>query len=475
MGFVRDIVISFRDLTDERGINLQFTPFKQKYMMYTDQGYLDKIVYNLVSNAVKYTPRKGNVDVRMSLPTGGAGGLVISVADTGVGVSEEKRDKLFTRFLQSNLNVDTMGIGLNFTEQLVLAMHGTIGYQPNEPQGSVFTIELPTDIDVYRKEDFMVVNEELQTEQNNDQPWLNNYKEMPPVPLNRRTVLIVEDDEDVRQYLKSEMMQYFEVELAENGMVAMELLKASLGDSSSNSPSKKFPSPISLIISDIKMPQMDGMELLKIVRADDALFDIPFILLTAMSNDQKELQGFRFGADAYIPKPFSLPLLVTRSIALIKQREKIAANYSSPSEKIPLAVDTPHRKGYGSASFAREWAGGPDGLPLLSSQRDRKFLEILDLKIESLLATPNFSVDELARSMNFGRSQFYRRVSQVTGTSPNEYIREKRMMRAKELLQDETITVAEVAYKVGFSDPLYFSRCFKQRFGLTPSKYQKGE
>jgi YesN/AraC family two-component response regulator len=218
-----------------------------------------------------------------------------------------------------------------------------------------------------------------------------------------------------------------------------------------------------LLISDIKMPQMDGLELLKKVRADDDIFDIPVILLTAMNSIEKQLQSMRYGADDYIPKPFSPALLIGRSIALIQQRDKLRQAYTQTKGKDDETL-------HPSDNNQQE-----ANAPLISSERDRKFREIIDMKIQKNLSNPDFVVDDLAQSTGYGRSQFYSKMLEITGKTPKEYIREQRMTKAAQQLRSgHQITVAEVAYQVGFSDPLYFSRCFKQYFGMTPSKYQKG-
>jgi CheY-like chemotaxis protein/anti-sigma regulatory factor (Ser/Thr protein kinase) len=408
--------------------------------MYIDQGCVDKIVYNLLSNAFKYTPRKGDVTVRVKRKDGQ---IIIRVEDSGVGVPPEKQAQLFTRFMQTNLAADSMGIGLNFTQKLVEAHHGEIHYEDNPSGGSVFVVSLPESVESYQPEDLMVPTGFSDDKAEEEVVMMQSYKELAAEPLNDRTVLVVEDDEDVREYICGEVSAYFKVRSVQNGAEALELLQ---GDT-----------VVDLVLSDIKMPIMDGIQLLKKVRADDALFDIPFILLTAMGSIEKQLQGARYGADAYIPKPFSPALLIGKCISLIKQRDRLKAAYSQ------------------AGSDSSDDKDGTSAAPLIVSERDRKFREIVDIKIASNIDNPDFVVDDLAQVTGYGRSQFFSKMMEVTGKTPKEYIRMKRMMKAAELLRSgEMVTVAEVAYKVGFTDSLYFSRCFKQYFGMTPSKYQKG-
>lgn len=273
-------------------------------------------------------------------------------------------------------------------------------------------------------------------------------------------MLIVEDDEDVMTYLKSELSAYFLLELASDGQEALQRLHQQEAD------------PIDLIVSDIRMPRMDGMTLLKKVRADDNLFDIPFILLTAISSVEKQVQGLRFGADDYLPKPFSPTVLVARCLSLIQQRDKLRTAYTQKGEheasSSKLQVNSPRL-------ISKQPESSPsDPATILTSERDRNFLKIVEAKIGANLSNPEFVVDDLARVTGYSRTQFYSKMSELTGYSPKEYIRRQRMNRAAELLhQGEMITVAEVAYQCGFSDPLYFSRCFKQYYGMSPSRYQK--
>ena len=441
--FLRDITMTFGDLAQNREMNLLFVPFAQHHTMFVDRGCLDKIVYNLLSNAFKYTPRKGDVTVRVKLEEDH---LVIRVEDTGVGVPKDRQPTLFTRFMQAGNVANSSGIGLNFTEQLALAHHGRISFEENPAGGSIFVVTIPESADSYRPEEFieesgidhMADSDEAAT------PQWRQYRELEAAPLNDRRVLVVDDDDDLRDYIRAELAPFFTVEVAQNGAEAMERIL-------------KEPA-VDLVVSDIKMPQMDGLELLKRMRANDEAFDIPFILLTALGSIEKQLQGARFGADAYIPKPFNSALLVGKCIGLLEQRDRLRKAYSVKS---------------GGESAETGGTGGSS--PLLASERDRKFREIVDLKISHNLSNPDFVVDDLAQATGYGRSQFYSKMMEVTGHTPKDYIRQQRMARAAELLRGGAmITVAEVAYQVGFTDALYFSRCFKQHFGVTPSKYQKG-
>ena len=254
-------------------------------------------------------------------------------------------------------------------------------------------------------------------------------------PLNKRKVLIIEDDNDIREFLKEEVGVYFEVEVAADGTAGFEKARTYDAD---------------LIICDVLMPGMTGFEVTKKLKSDFATSHIPIILLTALNSPEKHLEGIESGADAYIAKPFSIKLLLARVFRLIEQRDKLREKFSSEPGIVRAAV--------------------------CSTDRDKEFADRLAAVLEQNLSRPEFSIDEFAQLMKLGRTVFYRKLRGVTGYSPNEYLRVVRMKKAAELLlSGENLTVAEVSYKVGISDPFYFSKCFKTQFGVAPSVYQRGE
>ena len=254
-------------------------------------------------------------------------------------------------------------------------------------------------------------------------------------PLNKRKVLIIEDDNDIREFYKEEVGVYFEVEVAADGTAGFEKARTYDAD---------------LIICDVLMPGMTGFEVTKKLKSDFATSHIPIILLTALNSPEKHLEGIESGADAYIAKPFSIKLLLARVFRLIEQRDKLREKFSSEPGIVRAAV--------------------------CSTDRDKEFADRLAAVLEQNLSRPEFSIDEFAQLMKLGRTVFYRKLRGVTGYSPNDYLRVVRMKKAAELLlSGENLTVAEVSYKVGISDPFYFSKCFKTQFGVAPSVYQRGE
>ena len=425
----RDITLSFKDLAETRRMQLNFFTSVASYDMPLDRDSYDKILYNLLSNAFKYTPDGGEVAVRLSVQDNK---VVIAVEDTGIGIKAEQRQELFSRFARSTVAVDSIGIGLNLSYQLARLHHGDLTHQDHEGGGSIFTVTLPAGDSSYQPEDWATDVEQETAE--DASPNGETYIEMPSLPLNDRKVALVEDDIDVRQYLSRELGRYFQVTAYADGEEALSGIRQLKPD---------------LIVSDVVMPRMDGIELLKSVRQDDDLFDIPFILLTALDDARRQMQGVKSGADSYLPKPISIQLLTTRCIKLLEHYERL------------------------KQAFSKETLS-PQQSPIIATDQDKKFRQILDAKIEAHLSDAKLNIDELGESMNYRHSHFFARVKEVTGMSPGEYIRRIKMERAAQILADETVTISEAAYQLGFSDPLYFGRCFKQHYGMTPSQYRKG-
>ena len=456
--FLRDIFMNFHDIAESRNINYVFSPSAKSIILYVDRGHIEKIVYNLLSNAFKYTPKGGSIELRVKkeeLRTKNQisisnkqddssfstlrSSLKIQVADTGIGVAKDKQAKLFTRYATGKVSPDSIGIGLNLTQELVRVHHGTITYKDNEPKGSIFTVELPMDKSEYKPEDFLktdtgLVNDNPEEEGNHEE----TYKELIAEPMNDKTVLIVDDNVDVADMLSRELSRYFTTKTANDGEEALEVLR-------------QKESEIDLVVSDVMMPRMNGFELTKAIRADKRLQSLPIVLLTALDSEAKQERGMDVGADAYITKPFSMRLLTARCCSLLEQRDRLKTAYATMPQK-------------------------KEQLPeVIREEKDRKFLDQLDMYIQDHLGDQNMSVDTIAESFHIGRTSFYNKVKSLKGITPNEYLRDMRLNAAAQLLREEDINVSEVCYRVGFSNPQYFATSFKKKFGMTPKGYQKGK
>ena len=432
--FVKGICRMFDDAAESKEIAYSFESSEPAHAMFLDQQMIDKVVFNLLSNAFKYTPAKGTISVSLSFTDV----MTIRVADTGVGIPQEKREQLFSRFMQSSYTGESFGIGLHLTHELVRTHHGEITYQENEGGGSVFVVTIPLQKDCYEASDFLVKDspilkaDDLTKERDGqEEKTTDAVPSAPSAPLNRRTILLIEDDNDVREFLLSELESCFDLKVASDGKAGIAMAKEL---------------DVDLIVSDVMMPGMNGFELTKRLKNSFETSHIPIILLTALSTDENVLEGTESGADAYITKPFSPQLLMARILQLLNQREILRQKFGKVPQEIRSAM--------------------------LKNEQDSLFVKRLDSIVYSRLGEQDLSVDKVAGLLHLGRTIFYKKVRGTTGYTPNEYIRVIRLRKAAELLKEGEKNVSEVAYAVGFDNPYYFSKCFKEQFGMPPSQYR---
>lgn len=431
--FVKGICRMFDDAAESKEIAYSFESSEPAHAMFLDQQMIDKVVFNLLSNAFKYTPAKGTISVSLSFTDV----MTIRVADTGVGIPQEKREQLFSRFMQSSYTGESFGIGLHLTHELVRTHHGEITYQENEGGGSVFVVTIPLQKDCYEASDFLVKDSPIlkadltKQRDGQEEKTTDAVPSVPSAPLNRRTILLIEDDNDVREFLLSELESCFDLKVASDGKTGIAMAKEL---------------DVDLIVSDVMMPGMNGFELTKRLKNSFETSHIPIILLTALSTDENVLEGTESGADAYITKPFSPQLLMARILQLLNQREILRQKFGKEPQEIRSAM--------------------------LSNEQDSLFVKRLDSIVYSRLGEQDLSVDKVAGLLHLGRTIFYKKVRGTTGYTPNEYIRVIRLRKAAELLKEGEKNVSEVAYAVGFDNPYYFSKCFKEQFGMPPSQYR---
>ena len=438
IALLRGIYDSFRDAAESKQIEYDFESSETSREVFLDSRHIDKIVYNLLSNAFKYTPSHGRISLITTFNDKDKT-MTIKVTDTGVGISKDKQKELFSRFMQSNYIGDSFGIGLHLTHELVAVHHGTIEYKENAGGGSAFIVTIPTDESVYDKDDFLVADNILMKEEADmtkaRMSQVNSTDDKATVtPLNKKKILLIEDDNDIRDFISTELRHYFEVEVAADGKSGLDKAKTYDAD---------------LIISDVMMPGMNGFELTRKLKDSFETSHIPIILLTALDSQDNELEGVESGADMYITKPFSPKLLLAKIFNIIEQRDKLKQKFTNDINAMRPT--------------------------LCSSKQDKVFLEKMTRILEDKYGEPKFTVDMFADLMHIGRTAFFRKVKGVTGYTPNEYIRVIRMKKAAEFLDKNEMTVSEIAYRVGIDDPFYFSKMFKKQFGVSPTAYQKGE
>lgn len=417
-GLCRRKIAAFMDVANSKGITLETEIDMDGVWINTDADKVEKILSNLLSNAIKYTPYGGKVSLGVCRHAQ-AGTVEITVADTGIGISEDKREMLFRRFATFSSQSGGMGIGLYFTRQLALALGGDISYKPNTGGGSVFCVT------INGVASYTCVHE-----------LLNSRAEIPSIdnvqPLNECTVLVIDDDFDMRSVLYDALAPYVKVHAVESGERGLEY--ASEND-------------VDLVLCDVMMEGMDGFDVVRRLKTDFNTCHLPMILITALNSDDSRMKGAECGADDYITKPFSTKYVITRVLKLIEQRNALKEKFSKDlSVKRPIISKT---------------------------ETDKVFVGKLEEVMEREMGNDAFTVDDLARDMLMGRTAFYHKVKGVTGYGPKTYMRIMRMKKAAELLATTDKLVSEIAYTVGFSDPLYFSKAFKAQFGKSPSDYQK--
>ena len=438
--FIKEITDHFKEEALLKNIALLIEREEAPLYLWSDTGMLEKVIFNILSNAFKVTPENGAITISVfqthqdfcfplvenkTLPC-----LEISIEDTGSGINQEEVKKIFDRFYQiKNMNSQYYGgtgIGLEVVRNFVELLKGEIIIESEEAVGTKFRILLPLG-NQHFKEDELLNNPASET----IPPNLNPLKSLvSPKNGNKslRTILIVEDNTELRAYLKHELSFEHNVFEASNGQQALEIAHRKIPD---------------LIITDVVMPEMDGLEFSKNIKGHIATSHIPIIMLTAKTMTDDMVNGVNSGADVYLTKPFDMRLLNSYLYRLIENRQVyISKNLNDPSKLSLLEKTTELDK-----SFMR------------------KVLDYLNKNIEK----SELNVEHLADDMHLSRSQLYRKIKAMTGLTPNELIRKVRLEKAKNMIESGCESIAEVGFKVGFSSPSYFSRCFKSEFGILPT------
>lgn len=428
----------YEKLAQHKGLEYNFISDLEDKLFIIDKKYMDLIVNNLISNAFKYTD-KGAVTVRLFAKDGN---LVLQVSDTGVGIALDKQSKIFERFYQIDSEHIGSGIGLSLVMRLAELHHGHVDVQSTEGVGSTFTVTFPQDISVYAECEIV---KDGDTEKD-DVAYSTNPRNMYYIDTERQEddyeetegikrgkLLIVEDNEEIRNYLRGGLRQQFDVLTAGDGEEALEILKQT--------------PDVDMVITDVMMPVMDGIKLCKTIRQNINTSHIPVIMLSARTDIDDQLEALQTGADDYIPKPFSLQLLMVKVNNIIKTRKRMQERYSKNSEVDP-----------GTITF---------------NEVDEDFIKKAVEIVRQNLSNEDFSTEEFAKALGLSRSSLHLKMKTITGESALDFIRKIRFNEACELLKENRWTIAEICYKVGFSSPSYFSTSFKRYFGCLPTDYQK--
>lgn len=452
--FVQHIMESFDTLAQEHNIAYVFENEADQEKLWVDADKLEKIVFNLLSNAFKYTPQDQsiNVFIRDEDTT-----VAIGVADKGIGIAEGKQDRLFRRFeslMDKNLfNLPTSGIGLSLVKQLVDMHHATITVDSHEGEGSCFVVHLRKGKEHFSKDsieyilsDSSSLSEDISAEEDlrdeSERVAQDLFDEESGEQDILPTILLVEDNADLRSFLCSIFRNTYRVIEAGDGKQGFDRAISEVPD---------------FIISDVMMPVCDGICMTRDLRQDLRTSHIPLILLTAKSAIESKLAGLETGADDYITKPFSATYLKARVDNILKRRIKLREYFRDQLLEVPASANKPTEK--------------EDHLDM--SPSDRRFMDKLIELMNQNMDNGDLVVDDLVQEMAVSRSVFFKKLKTLIGLSPIEFIKEVRVNRAAQLIRDGEYNMTQISYMVGINDPRYFSKCFKQKFNMTPTKYKE--
>jgi len=445
---VRGIFYSFSELADSKKITLSFNTVKDDISAWIDRDKFEKILNNLLSNAFKFTPENGTIGIEIVNTTiDYIDYTTITVKDSGIGIPSDKVDKIFDRFFQVDDSTrraySGSGIGLSLVKELVDLHKWEIFVHSKVEIGTEFILQIPLD------ENYLSDSLKIFDDKNNDEDKLElienivadeiadkieKHKEetnnIQNKSLNRPTILIVEDSEDVRIYLQDILKQDYDILISENG-------EKGLNEALENLPD--------LIISDVMMPIMDGIEFCKRIKSDWKTSHTPVILLTAKASSESKIEGLETGADDYVTKPFSFKELSIRIKNLLNQRKVLKEKFGK-SFNVPVSDNN-------------------------LSKADQEFLDKAKAIVEKNISNAEFDSDLFAQEIYLSRSQLHRKIQSITGQSTGEFIRTIRLKKAAQLILDKTLSVTQISFEVGFNSPSHFSKAFKQMFDCLPSEF----
>ena len=427
--FVGEIKSYFDSMASVRVISYTFTSSIKQCTLWIDPDLLERVFFNLLSNAFKFTPEGGSVRIEL---TEEGGRVFIRVIDTGSGIRPANLPHLFDRFYTEDRSMGT-GIGLHLVKEYI-DMHGGETRVESEPgQRTTFTVCLRKGKAHFEDSDLMetsVSHQAYEASRLDDSETKEMLSKTYPY-----TILITEDDDEVRGFLERELSLHFKIRTVANGKDALRVLEEE---------------EISLVVSDVMMPEMNGFELCRTIKSQLPFSHISVILLTALTDERQRIFGITGGADDYIQKPFHTDYVKIKIIHLLQERQKLRERLLEKLRDNKLLLSEPEKVESIDDTFLR------------------KFAE----QIEAVYADPEYNVEKLSETLGLSRGHLHRKIKELTGTAPVEFLRTYRLNKATQLLRQNAYTVSEVAYRTGFSSPAYFSKCFKAVYGVTPTEYQ---
>ena len=427
--FVGEIKSYFDSMASVRAIAYTFTSSIKQCTLWIDPDLLEKVFVNLLSNAFKFTPEGGSVRIEL---TEEEDRVFIQVIDTGSGIQPGNLPHLFDRFYTEDRSMGT-GIGLHLVKEYIHMHGGEIRVESEPGQRTTFTVCLRKGKAHFEDSDLMetsVSHQAYEASRLDDSETHKMLSKTYPY-----TILITEDDDEVRCFLERELSPHFKTRTAANGKDALRVLEEE---------------EISLVVSDVMMPEMNGFELCRMIKSQLPFSHIPVILLTALTDERQRIFGITGGADDYIQKPFHTDYVKIKIIHLLQERRKLRERLLEKLRDNKLLLSEPEKVESIDDAFLR------------------KFAE----QIEAVYADPEYNVEKLSETLGLSRGHLHRKIKELTGTAPVEFLRTYRLNKATQLLRQNAYTVSEVAYRTGFSSPAYFSKCFKAVYGVTPTEYQ---
>lgn len=436
---------SFNSAADQKKVFFERDIQEANYLMVADHHKIERIVYNLLSNAFKFTPANGSVKVDASVTEEQGRILHLSVSDTGIGISKKDIDHIFDNFYQSEVNVGGSGIGLAVVNSFIKLHGGKIRVESEEGKGTCFYVDIPmelldisnqgsSDLDTTYSDMLLAASREgalIDAEQTS----INTIPE-PEEETTKPMVLVVEDNQDVRDYIKMQLSDDYSVIEAVNGKDGVAMAMKFVPD---------------IVVSDVMMPVMNGMDCCKKLKSELQTSHIPVLMLTAYGMNEQKIEAYNCGADGYLTKPFSTAVLLSRIKNLIENRKQLQELYKSTT--LGSIVDDNSLKQIGNV--------------------DKSFIVRLNDIILKRMSESDLSVDDIGQEIGLSRVQLYRKAKSITGQSPNELLRIARLKKASELLSGSDMNVSEVAFSVGFSSSSYFAKCYKDYFGEAPTEFLK--
>ena len=428
ISFASEVKSYFDSMAEVQHITYTFVSDTQHVSLWIDLDLMEKVLINLLSNAFKFTPEGGAITLRVSDK---GDKVCVQVEDNGRGIQPEHMNDLFTRFYTENRSIGT-GIGLQLVKEYVQMHDGEVEVESRPNERTVFSVYLKKGKEHFSTHSMELLESPLAYEASHldDSEVREILGKAYPY-----TVLIVEDDNEMRSYLASELRAHFQVLTAENGKVALEIIEEK---------------EVSLVLSDVMMPEMNGFELCRSIKTNLAISHIPVILLTALSDERQRTFGITRGADGYIQKPFLMDYVKVKIIRVLEERERLRTQWLQKLQDHKLLLVEPEK------------AESMDDVFL------RRFVE----QIEKVYADPEYNVEKLSDKLGLSRGHLHRKIKDLTGVTPVEFLRNYRLKQAALLLRQKKYAISEVAYRTGFSSPAYFTKCFKVVYGMTPTEFK---